>query len=221
MTVVADYYNLLSDFFYAEERTLWFLDPEEVAVYGEDDGDEYVLKTEMKAHMEKYLWNQVDGAAWTFFAKVSRYFGLQPNLTSFVCHPTNATSLPTGNQTSIGATQTARRRTHMEWQKGHKHSEVFYVFGAYMNNMQEEFRKLKAIVGRKGIRFEGTAGLFCSATRVRDEVGMLQAKIEIMLPDLCEVIDIPPDRPEWNPNNEEDMRYAIELAQQNNSVSEE
>ena len=90
-----------------------------------------------------------------------------------------------------------------------------------MNNMQEEFRKLKAIVGRKGIRFEGTAGLFCSATRVRDEVGMLQAKIEIMLPDLCEVIDIPPDRPEWNPNNEEDMRYAIELAQQNNSVSEE
>ena len=108
LTVVADYYNLLSDFFYAEERTLWFLDPEEVAVYGEDDGDEYVLKTEMKAHMEKYLWNQVDGAAWTFFAKVSRYFGLQPNLTSFVCHPTNATSLPTGNQTSIGATQTAR-----------------------------------------------------------------------------------------------------------------
>ena len=87
--------------------------------------------------------------------------------------------------------------------------------------MQKEFRNLKSVVLGRGVRFEGMAGLFCSATRVEDEVGMLEAKIEIMLPDLCEAISIPSDQPTWSPDIEEDMCYAIALARERRNSPQE
>ena len=166
----------------------------------EEDDVNYVLKEQIEPHIHRGLFNAIDKAGKDFLIKVSEYFGLQPSLTSF---------------------QLTEGCTHDDWLKQNKHRDLFRVFGCYMGEVQD-FRKSIQVALSNEVHFEGLVGNFCNATELEKETEVFgEDTIGGLLEDISGDTGLPPGYPDWDPNDEGDMRYAIELVQKENGFTEE